>query len=416
MWMTIPLNGAAVVFDACTHDPSTGAISDADSAPTFDVFENTTDAEILSGQTMTKRTSKTGDYRGSFSPSTGNGFEVDKYYNVVVTGIVGGVTAKKKEVTFRIVPAESQAGVPKVDLAYWLGTAPLALASQFVRVSVGVLDDSLLTAAKFASGAFDAVWSVSTRSLTTFGTLVSDIWSAVTRTITDKTGFALTSGERTSIANEVEAQIIDDTDSEKVLQAITDKIAAVNPSLSGLTLGAIAAAVRDVLNTSPASNSLGAMVKAAADRMPGSGTLATTSDVPTAAANRAEMDSNSTRLAAINAKTTNLPSDPADESQIEAAISAAASTLAAAIAALNNLSQAQVLTQVNAGLDATLADSIPAVGSRPSLRQAAYMGTQFLVERSVSGTTMTIKKPGGATLFTITLNDATTPTALQRAS
>jgi hypothetical protein len=57
----------------------------------------------------------------------------------------------------------------------------------------------------------------------------------------------LTTGERTAIANEVEAQIIDDTDSEKVLQAIIDKIAAANPSLDDLTLGAIASAVRTEL-------------------------------------------------------------------------------------------------------------------------------------------------------------------------
>lgn len=47
-----------------------------------------------------------------------------------------------------------------------------------------------------------------------------------------------------AIANKVEAEIIDETDSEKVLEAITNKIAAVNPDLSGLTLAAIAAAVR----------------------------------------------------------------------------------------------------------------------------------------------------------------------------
>ncbi len=47
-----------------------------------------------------------------------------------------------------------------------------------------------------------------------------------------------------AIANKVEAEIIDETDSEKVLKAITDKIAAVNPDLSGLTLLAIASAVR----------------------------------------------------------------------------------------------------------------------------------------------------------------------------
>lgn len=59
----------------------------------------------------------------------------------------------------------------------------------------------------------------------------------------------LTSGERTAVANEVESQIIDDTDSERVLQAIVDKIAAANPSLDDLTLGAIASAVRTELST-----------------------------------------------------------------------------------------------------------------------------------------------------------------------
>lgn len=57
----------------------------------------------------------------------------------------------------------------------------------------------------------------------------------------------LTTGERTAIANEVEAQIIDETDTEKVLLAITNKIAAANPDLSGLTLSAIASSVRSIL-------------------------------------------------------------------------------------------------------------------------------------------------------------------------
>ena len=53
----------------------------------------------------------------------------------------------------------------------------------------------------------------------------------------------------TALANKVEAEIIDDTDSEKVLTAITDKIASVNPSLAGLTLAAIASQVRTELTT-----------------------------------------------------------------------------------------------------------------------------------------------------------------------
>jgi hypothetical protein len=83
---------------------------------------------------------------------------------------------------------------------------------------------------------------------TNFAAMALTAGGAVTAgTVSDKTGYALTSGERTSIANEVEAQIIDDTDSEKVLTAITDKIASVNPSLGALTLSAIGSQVRTEL-------------------------------------------------------------------------------------------------------------------------------------------------------------------------
>jgi hypothetical protein len=82
-------------------------------------------------------------------------------------------------------------------------------------------------------------------SITTAATAATPTVTA--GTVSDKTGYSLTAGERTAIANEVEAQIIDDTDSEKVLQAIIDKIAAANPSLDDLTLGAISSAVRTEL-------------------------------------------------------------------------------------------------------------------------------------------------------------------------
>lgn len=65
----------------------------------------------------------------------------------------------------------------------------------------------------------------------------------------------------------------------------------------------------------------------------------------------------------------------------------------------------------------SLVDSIPADGVLPTVRQALYMLIQFLTERSVSGTTVTVKKVNGSTtLFTLTLNDATTPTAITRAT
>lgn len=116
----IPID-EVVYFDAVTSTPSTSAAVDADSAPTFEVMEEDTDTAIVSG-TMTKRTSKTGNYRGSITCSTANGFEAGKWYSVVATGIVGGVTGKAVVKNFRVAPAEAVAGVPKVDLWYGLGT------------------------------------------------------------------------------------------------------------------------------------------------------------------------------------------------------------------------------------------------------------------------------------------------------
>ena len=85
--------GETIHLDCCTHNPSTGAVTDADSAPTCEVFEDATDAPILSGA-MTKRTSKTGNYRVALACTTGNGFESGKSYNVVVSATVSSVTGK----------------------------------------------------------------------------------------------------------------------------------------------------------------------------------------------------------------------------------------------------------------------------------------------------------------------------------
>jgi hypothetical protein len=118
------------------------------------------------------------------------------------------------------------------------------------------------------------------------------------------------------------------------------------------------------------------------------------------------------QLTGINDKTTNLPSDPADQSLIIAATN----SIAAAIAALNNLSEAQVLAKMNEAITAPVADSVPALGARPSIAQAAYISTQFNLRRGVSGTVMTVYKPDGSALLTMTLDDATNPSAITRAT
>ena len=94
-----------------------------------------------------------------------------------------------------------------------------------------------------------------------------------------------------------------------------------------------------------------------------------------------------TEIAAIKAKTDNLPSDPADQSAVEAAILAAWAT---------------ALTEAYRGTGAT---GTPA--------QLLYEIIAHLGESSISSTTKTLKKlDGSTTAKTYTLNSATVPTSV----
>jgi len=148
------------------------------------------------------------------------------------------------------------------DMAFHITGTGADPSDLVVQIRANVLGDTLpasiqsvaagaITAAAFAANALDAVWSAATRLLTAGTNIVLAKGTGLTglNDIAAGAAMTLTSGERTAIANEVEAQIIDETDSEKVLTAMTDKIASVNPSLSGLTLAAIASQVRTELTT-----------------------------------------------------------------------------------------------------------------------------------------------------------------------
>jgi len=111
--MRVPID-EVVTFDCITSNPSTSEVSDADSTPTFEVFEDTTDTDIGVGGNLTKRTSKTGNYRGSFTASGANGFEAGKWYNVIASATVDGVAGKARVMHFMCVPAEVSPGVPQV--------------------------------------------------------------------------------------------------------------------------------------------------------------------------------------------------------------------------------------------------------------------------------------------------------------
>lgn len=90
------------VFDFTTGSPTTGAAVDADSTPTCDVFENTTNTPILTPACVSR--SLTGQYYVQIACTTANGFEEGNSYNAVLSATVEGVAAKHVLATFRITP------------------------------------------------------------------------------------------------------------------------------------------------------------------------------------------------------------------------------------------------------------------------------------------------------------------------
>jgi len=89
-----------VTLDFITN-ANTGAAVDADSTPTYEIFEDDNDTPILSGN-ATKRTSKTGNYRITFTASAANGFENGKYYNVIALATVATIAGKARVSTFKV--------------------------------------------------------------------------------------------------------------------------------------------------------------------------------------------------------------------------------------------------------------------------------------------------------------------------
>ena len=85
--------GKNLTFSICTHDPDTGVLTDADSAPAYRVYEDETATPILTG-TMDKLDdgSTTGFYVETIACTSANGFETGKTYTIYIEATVDSDT------------------------------------------------------------------------------------------------------------------------------------------------------------------------------------------------------------------------------------------------------------------------------------------------------------------------------------
>lgn len=149
-------------------------------------------------------------------------------------------------------------------------------------------------------------------------------------------------------------------------------------------------------------------------------TLETISDQIDGAATGVNLATVDTVVDAIKLKTDNLPALPAATGDIPTAAANADAVWDEARAAHTNSGSfgEKVPAAVAVGdITGAMTESYAADGDPPTLQQALYQIMQFLHEKSISGTTLTVRRLDGSTAaMTFTLDDGTDPASLTRAS
>lgn len=127
--------GDNLVFSICTHDPDTGELTDADSIPTYRIYEDETESPILTGS-MAKLDdgNTTGFYTELIAASVGNGFEAGKTYTIYIQATVDAATGGIA-LGFKVTRAETGNGARTITVTVNDGTDPLESAK--VRFTSG---------------------------------------------------------------------------------------------------------------------------------------------------------------------------------------------------------------------------------------------------------------------------------------
>ena len=339
-------------FYANTTRFDTGAATDADSVPSYRIYEDETGTAILSGtMALLDSSNTTGFYSEQITLSAANGFEKGKSYAIYIQATVNSVVGAAHH-TLQI---EAEVDANRVNWANvdnpttTVGLSGTTIKAVTDRVTANVdqlggVAQSLTDLKDFADDGYDP----STNKVQ--GVVLTDTATTVTNGVTvttnnDKTGYSLSTAG---------------------VQAIWD---ALTSALT--TAGSIGKLLVDNINATISSRSshTAADVWAVATRLLTAGTNI------------------------VLAK-------------------------GVGVTGFNDISTAQVNAEMVDVLQVDLIpDSYSALGAQPTITQSLMEIRQFLFEKNVTGVTVTIYKPDGTTTaFTLTLNDATTPSAITRAT
>jgi hypothetical protein len=238
-----------LTFSVNTHSFSTGVATNADTAPTYRVYEDNAATPILTG-TMTAFDSANavGQYVAQITLSAASGFEVGKTYTIRIAATVSGVTGACVR-TFQV--------GAKVNTTLVAGTAQTARD----------LGNALPAAAPGASGGLPT-----TNGAKLLQTADLTAGQTISATVTDKTGFALTSTEHSLISGtDVPAGLTAQgytTTRAGYLDTLNGIVSAIwNALTSGMaTVGSVGKRISDYLDVAVSSRGTGTALDAAGVR------------------------------------------------------------------------------------------------------------------------------------------------------
>lgn len=108
-----------LTFYANTHRFDTGAATDADSAPSFRVYEDETGTPLLTGSlALLDSSNTTGFYSEQITLSAANGFEVGKQYSVYIEATVNSVVGATHH-TFQVEAVSTPPTAAAIADAVW---------------------------------------------------------------------------------------------------------------------------------------------------------------------------------------------------------------------------------------------------------------------------------------------------------
>lgn len=376
-------------------DASVGAMAANVLTATAIAADAITDAKVASDVTIASVTGAVGSVTGAVGSVTGAVGSVTGNVGGNVTGSVGSVTGLTNATIADAVWDEAQAGhvtagsfgevatevaAILVDTAE-IGAAGAGLTALATQASVNTIDgivDSILVDTAEIGAAGAGLTNINLPNQT------MDIVGNITGNLSGSVGSVAANGlSASSLAADAVAEIADGVWDEALAGHAGAGSAGEALSAAGTAGDPWTTSLPGAYGAGTAGFILGTNLDVAAS------TLATAANLATAAG---YID---TEVAAIKAKTDNLPASPA------------------AVGSAMTLTSAYDFAKG----DVAVAEAYATDGAEFTPAQALYMIWGLLAEKNIAGTTMTIKKLDGSTsAMTFTLNDATTPTAITRAT